>query len=157
MDRHEPDLAVTPTQTAPAGDQRPPEIIVQATGPVPQAERGGRPASFPYHPGDAILPGYRLVKRLGRGGFGEVWKATAPGGMTVAIKVLANLDRREGGREYRALQTIKNIHHAHIVPLFGVWLKSSDGRVLDDAELAAAEQRIQIGRASCRERVCHNV
>lgn len=142
MDRPEPDLAVTPTQPAPAGEQIPPDVVVQATGPVPQSDRGGRPASFPYHPGDAILPGYRLVKRLGRGGFGEVWKATAPGGMTVAIKVLANLDRREGGREYRALQTIKNIHHAHIVPLFGVWLKASDGRVLDDAKLAAAGERI---------------
>lgn len=142
MDRPEPDLAVTPTQPVAAQDRPPPDIIVQATGPVPTSEHAARPASFPYHPGDVILPGYRLVKRLGRGGFGEVWKATAPGGMTVAIKVLANLDRREGGREYRALQTIKNIHHAHIVPLFGVWLKSSDGRVLDDAELAAAEQRI---------------
>jgi serine/threonine protein kinase len=142
MDRPEQDLAVTPTGPTPARKQAPPEIIVQATGPVPQVERGGRLASFPYHPGDAILPGYRLVKRLGRGGFGEVWKATAPGGMTVAIKVLANLDRREGGREYRALQTIKNIHHAHIVPLFGVWLKTSNGRVLDDTELAVAEQRI---------------
>lgn len=142
MDRPEQDLAVTPTGPTPARKQAPPEIVVQATGPVPQVERSGRLASFPYHPGDAILPGYRLVKRLGRGGFGEVWKATAPGGMTVAIKVLANLDRREGGREYRALQTIKNIHHAHIVPLFGVWLKTSTGRVLDDAELAIAEQRI---------------
>lgn len=142
MDQPEPELAVTPTQPTPAGKQAPPEIVVQATGPVPQVERSGRLASFPYHPGDVILPGYRLVKRLGRGGFGEVWKATAPGGMTVAIKVLANLDRREGGREYRALQTIKNIHHAHIVPLFGVWLKTSGGRVLDDAELAVAEQRI---------------
>ncbi|NBT13186.1 MAG: hypothetical protein EBS56_06330 [Planctomycetia bacterium] len=142
MDRHEPDLAVTPTQPPPAGDQRPVEFVVQATGPVPPGEHGDRPTAFPYHPGDVILPGYRLMKRLGRGGFGEVWKATAPGGMNVAIKVLANLDRREGGREYRALQTIKNVHHAHIVPLFGVWLKSSDGRVLDDAELAAAEQRI---------------
>jgi serine/threonine protein kinase len=142
MDRPEPDLAVTPTGPTPARKQAAPEIVVQATGPVPQVGRSGRLASFPYQPGDMILPGYRLVKRLGRGGFGEVWKATAPGGMTVAIKVLANLDRREGGREYRALQTIKNIHHAHIVPLFGVWLKTGAGRVLDETELAAAEQRI---------------
>ena len=101
-----------------------------------------RTATFPYHPGDIILPGYRLTKRLGSGGFGEVWRAEAPGGMGVAIKILANLGRREGGREYRALQTIKNIRHAHIVPLFGVWLKANDGRVLSETELHAAEKRI---------------
>lgn len=101
-----------------------------------------RAATFPYHPGDVILPGYRLTKRLGSGGFGEVWRAEAPGGMGVAIKILANLGRREGGREYRALQTIKNIRHAHIVPLFGVWLKANDGRVLSETELHEAEKRI---------------
>ena len=101
-----------------------------------------RPATFPYHPGDIILPGYRLTKRIGSGGFGEVWRAEAPGGMGVAIKILANLGRREGGREYRALQTIKNIRHAHIVPLFGVWLKANDGQVLSETELHEAEKRI---------------
>lgn len=104
-----------------------------------------RPSTFPYHPGDVILPGYRLTKRLGSGGFGEVWRAEAPGGMGVAIKILANLGRREGGREYRALQTIKNIRHAHIVPLFGVWLKANDGRVLDENELVEAEKRLLLG------------
>ena len=101
-----------------------------------------REARFPYQPGDVILPGYRLTRLLGRGGFGEVWRAEAPGGMGVAIKILANLGKREGGREFRALQTIRNIRHAHIVPLFGVWLKTRDGHVLDGGEVAEAERRI---------------
>lgn len=99
-------------------------------------------AGFPYKPGDLILPGYRLVRKIGAGGFGEVWRAAAPGGMSVAIKVIANLNRREGAREYRALNTVKDIHHAHIVPMFGVWLKASGGRVLDEEEASAAEKRI---------------
>jgi serine/threonine protein kinase/tetratricopeptide (TPR) repeat protein len=99
-------------------------------------------AAHPYALGDVILPGYRLVKQLGKGGFGEVWKATAPGGMSVAIKVIANLGRREGAREYRALQTVRDIRHAHIVPLFGVWLKTSAGRILDEREASDAERRI---------------
>jgi hypothetical protein len=104
-----------------------------------------RPATFPYRAGDVILPGYRLTKRLGSGGFGEVWRAEAPGGMGVAIKILANLGRREGAREYRALMTIRNIRHAHIVPLFGIWLKSATGHVLDDTEVHEAEHRLAFG------------
>jgi serine/threonine protein kinase len=121
-----------------------PEVDTHATMALPAAT--DRLASYPYHPGETILPGYRLEKRLGSGGFGEVWRATAPGGMGVAIKILANLGRAQGGREYRALQTIKNIRHAHIVPIFGVWLKSGDGRVLGEAELVDAERRLLASR-----------
>jgi serine/threonine protein kinase len=113
----------------------------EATMNVPAAADPRVPV-YPYFPGEAILPGYRLEKRLGAGGFGEVWRATAPGGMAVAIKILANLGRAQGGREYRALQTIKNIRHAHITPIFGVWLKSGDGHVLDEAESLDVEQRL---------------
>jgi len=139
MDKHSPAVA------APAASiDRTPAADVAATAAVSLLPPL-RPATYPYHPGDLILPGYRLTQFLGRGGFGEVWRAEAPGGMGVAIKVLTSLGRREGRREYRALQTIKNIHHAHIVPLFGVWLKTGDGRVLNDSELHAAEKRLLAG------------
>ena len=32
------------------------------------------------------VPGYRLVAPLGGGGFGEVWRCVAPGGLEKAIK-----------------------------------------------------------------------
>lgn len=146
-----PPLLVTPPPTPAAVPSSAPPISLAPTAPAPAPVpiAASRPAGVapglacgPYKKGDMILPGYRLVSQLGKGGFGEVWKATAPGGMGVAIKVIANLGRREGAREYRALRTVKDIRHAHIVPIFGVWLKTSDGRLLDEDEAAKVGGRV---------------
>ena len=128
--RRVPDAGLASASTAPLTDR------------TVAIDRASRPVTFPYAIGDPVLPGYRLVKLLGRGGFGEVWQADAPGGMSVAIKVLVNVGRREGTREYRALQTVKDIRHAHMVPVFGVWLKASDGTCLGEADVAEAGRRI---------------
>ncbi|HLW64808.1 MAG TPA: tubulin-like doman-containing protein [Gemmataceae bacterium] len=69
------------------------------------------------------LPGYRLIERIGRGGFGEVWKAEAPGGILKAIKfVYGNLDdATEDGRpadqELKALNRVKSVRHPFILSL----------------------------------------
>ena len=59
--------------------------------------------------------------------------------MSVAIKVIPHLGR-EGAKEYRAIQTVKDIHHAHIVPMVGVWLKGPKGHLLDDEETRRVEE-----------------
>ena len=86
-----------------------------------------------YSPGDEPVPGsgYRLSEFLGRGGFGEVWKANGPGGVEVALKII-HLGGVAGRKEFRALQLVKRIHHPNAVPIVAYWLKAADGSVLDD-------------------------
>src|SRR5258707_5503343 len=69
------------------------------------------------------LPGYRLIEPLGTGGFGEVWKCEAPGGLFKAIKfVYGNLNSVDGDsaraeQELNALNRIKEVHHTFILSL----------------------------------------
>ena len=74
-----------------------------------------------YHEGDEPVPGsgYRLLEFLGRGGFGEVWKASAPGGTEAALKII-QLGGTEGRKEFRALQLVKKIRHTHLVPMLSL-------------------------------------
>ncbi|HXG11429.1 MAG TPA: tubulin-like doman-containing protein [Gemmataceae bacterium] len=86
------------------------------------------------------IPGYRLIERLGGGGFGEVWKAEAPGGFLKAIKfVYGDLqDVGEDGiraeQELKALARVKSVRHPYILSLerFDI----VDGQLLIVMELA---------------------
>jgi serine/threonine protein kinase len=87
------------------------------------------------------LPGYRLIERLGRGGFGEVWKVEAPGQLMKAMKfVFGNLDTqdddegRPAEQELKALNRVKSIRHPYILSLERIDI--IDGQLIIVMELA---------------------
>ncbi|TWU51887.1 protein kinase domain-containing protein [Rubripirellula reticaptiva] len=64
------------------------------------------------------VPGYVLEEVIGRGGFGEVWRSSAPGGLKKAIKfVFGNQDQSRATREMRSLERVKGVHHPFLLTL----------------------------------------
>src|ERR1700722_3367239 len=75
-----------------------------------------------HEPDTEPIPGYRLIQPLGHGGFGEVWKCEAPGGLLKAIKfVQGRLHALEqdapAEEELRAIQRIKAVRHPFILSM----------------------------------------
>jgi serine/threonine protein kinase/cytochrome c-type biogenesis protein CcmH/NrfG len=85
-----------------------------------------------YEIGSEPVPGYRLVRFLGQGAFGQVWQANAPGGTETALKIIS-LSGKQGLKEFRALGLVKRIRHPNLVPIVAFWLKDASGNCLDDA------------------------
>ncbi|QEH35699.1 Serine/threonine-protein kinase PknF [Aquisphaera giovannonii] len=83
--------------------------------------------------GDEPVPGYRLLERVGYGGAGEVWRAEAPGGLSVALKLIRT-DGTLGRRELSNLRILRAVRHPNLLAYFGAWV--IDGLLILGMELA---------------------
>lgn len=100
-------------------------------------------------PGYEPIPGYRVETLLGRGGFGEVWRCEAPGGIKKAIKfVYGTMDEERGARELRSLNRIKGVQHPFLLTLERFDLV--DGRLIIITELANGSLEDEFARQQAR-------
>lgn len=67
------------------------------------------------------LPGYRLCQFLGRGGWGEVWKATRPDAGFAALKFLPCDSPTAASQEIRALQAVRQLKHPNLIRIDQIW------------------------------------
>src|SRR5437868_99527 len=77
----------------------------------------------PFEPesGSSPLPGYRLERLRGRGGFATVWEATGPDGERVAMKFMSSQNATATARELRSLQAIQKLSHPRLLRMQNVW------------------------------------
>ena len=83
-----------------------------------------------------VMPGgdgYHLHECIGRGMFGEVWRAEAPGGVEVAVKII---HRTAGDQltqvELRALELMKRLRHPFLLQVQAYWLSGDQLHIVMD-------------------------
>jgi Protein kinase domain len=126
------------------GATRPASELQAASGSSSGPSNSGlasiNPLGSAHGAGAIVGGGYRLEKRIGSGAFGEVWRAAAPGGVEVAVKIIFRpLDNEEAKSELQAMELIKTLRHPFLLQTHAFW--SEQDRLLIVMELADGSLR----------------
>jgi serine/threonine protein kinase len=99
------------------------------------------------------LPGYKLVRLRGVGGFASVWEAQSLTGDRIALKFMSSANAGTTARELRSLQAIQTLDHPNLLRIRQVWslpgciviaMDLADASLLDLLELYIEEFERQI-------------
>ena len=71
----------------------------------------------PLEPGLDVASTYRLVEKLGQGGFAQVWEADAPDGRRLALKFLPCRKDLSAAKEVRAILAIRELNHPNLIAI----------------------------------------
>ena len=100
------------------------------------------PRAASYDEDDEPIEGYRLVDFLGKGQFGEVWKAIiTASGKEVALKFIDLSYSPAALKELRALKLTINLRNSHLIPLNNAWLKDFKGKLVKLHDVDMAKQK----------------
>src|SRR5262249_37459863 len=95
------------------------------------------------------IEGYQLMERIGRGAFGDVYRALAPGGVVVAVKrMFRSIDDETSQRERQALEKIRDLRHPFLLQTHS--FRAFEDRLVIVMELAdgSLEDRLKECRAA---------
>jgi serine/threonine protein kinase len=86
--------------------------------------------------------GYQLLECIGRGAYGEVWRATAPGGVEVAVKLIKwGTGDSLSQVELRALELMKRLRHHFLSQVQAYWLADEHLYIVMDLADRSLQQR----------------
>ncbi|XP_021740550.1 putative serine/threonine-protein kinase [Chenopodium quinoa] len=96
---------------------------------------------------------FNLSNKIGRGGFGTVYKGTFKSGLQVAVKALS-AESKQGLREFLTeINTISNVRHPNLVELIGCCVEGANRILVYEFVVNNSLDRALIGYTSDRSKL----
>lgn len=95
-------------------------------------------------PGYEPIDGYVLRERLGSGGYGEVWKCDAPGGLQKAIKFIFGASNgTQAERELKSLHRVSKVYHPFLLSIERIETVNQQTLIITELAESSLEDRLQ--------------